>query len=292
MDLLATLKNLFASKSGSQAKLPVINVEKRFDLMGRTGQGSMSKVWRARDKKTGKLVCLKVLDRVKTERFEARFKGLKRPMEGAILTVLRHPNVVQTYEYGMTTAKEQYIVMELIEGMGLNFLIETRSPIVEQNRIEILRQLADSLEYTHNAGYLHRDICPRNIMVTMELVVKLIDYGLAIPYKPEFCKPGNRTGTTNYMAPELIKRQTTDHRVDMFALGMTAFEMYTGALPWEKASSEDTLRSHINTAGCDPRDIRAEIDEKTARFLMKSVERDPKLRFQNPADFRDALREL
>ena len=75
----------------------------------------------------GRTVCLKVLDKQKTATFEARFRGLKRPTEGAIGVGLRHKNVVQTYEYGLTTEGEQYLVMELIDGMGLNFLIETGS---------------------------------------------------------------------------------------------------------------------------------------------------------------------
>src|SRR5207237_6333095 len=84
--------------------LPKIDVNKRFELLGRTGQGSMSKVWRARDRSLGRIVCVKLLDKEKTAKFEARFIGLHRPMEGAICTALRHKNVVQTFEYGLTTA--------------------------------------------------------------------------------------------------------------------------------------------------------------------------------------------
>ena len=107
--------------------MPIINVEKRFELMARTGQGSMSKVWKARDHKTGRVVCLKLLDKEKTAKFEARFAGLKKPSEGEICMMMKHPNIVQTFEYGTTTKKEPYLVMELVDGMGLNFLIETRS---------------------------------------------------------------------------------------------------------------------------------------------------------------------
>lgn len=290
MDILKALKSLFSR--GSRSHLPVINVERRFELLGRTGQGSMSKVWRARDKETGRTVCLKVLDKVKTAKFEARFVGLNRPSEGTILGALRHPNIVKSFEHGLTTAQEQYVVMELIEGSGLNFLVETRSPVITKHKVDLLCQLADALEYTHKTGYLHRDICPRNVMVTTDRVVKLIDFGLAIPLTPAFCKPGNRTGTTNYLAPELIKRQTTDHRVDMFALGVTAYELYTGDLPWEKAASVQVLLSHMNMPGRDPRELVRKMSEETAKFLMKAVDQDPKKRFQNPAEFRDALKEL
>jgi serine/threonine protein kinase len=287
---LAKLKALFAGSG--RGKLKRINVNKRFELLGRTGQGSMSKVWRARDRETGRTVCLKVLDKAKTAKFEARFPGLKRPMEGAICVALKHRNIVNTYEYGLTSDGEQYLVMELVDGMGLNFIVETNSPQLQGKRVDLLAQTADGLAYLHKAGYLHRDICPRNIMVDKEGVVKLIDFGLTIPYRPEFCKPGNRTGTPNYLAPELIKRTTTDHRVDLFALGVTAYEMYTGNLPWEKAESMQTLLSHMNSPGRNPRDFRKDLDKKTAEFLIKAVERDPRARFQTAEEFRDAVKAL
>jgi serine/threonine protein kinase len=281
---------LFARKPKSN--LPKIDINKRFDLLGRTGQGSMSKVWRARDRNLGRTVCLKVLDKEKTARFDARFPGLKRPMEGAVLMALRHKNIVQAYDYGMTLQGEQFIVMELIEGNGMNFLIETRSSKLEGRRVDYLMQVAEGLEYMHQQRYLHRDVCPRNIMVTEDSQVKLIDFGLSIPYTPEFCKPGNRTGTPNYLAPELIKRMPTDHRIDLFALGVTAYETFTGKLPWEKSESLQTLLSHLNSPGKDPRDFVPSLEEAAARFLMKAIDRDPKARFQTAGEFREGLKRL
>jgi eukaryotic-like serine/threonine-protein kinase len=288
--VFTNLKKLFSGKPKS--KLPIVDVSKRFELLGRTGQGSMSKVWRARDRNIGRVVCLKVLDRLKTAKFAARFPGLNRPLEGAICEGLRHKNIVQTYEYGLTKDGEEFIAMELIDGMGLNFLIETRSPHLAGKRVELLRQLADGIEYIHQQAFLHRDICPRNVMVTQESLVKIIDFGLTVPYRPEFCRPGNRTGTPNYLAPEIIKRIGTDHRVDLFALGVTAFELFTGALPWEKAQSMQTLQSHLNSPGKDPRDLVRDLDDSVAAFLNKSIEREPRDRFQSAGEFRDALKEF
>lgn len=283
--------SLFSSKPQGK-KLPVIDVKKRFELLGRTGQGSMSKVFRAMDRKLGRVVCLKVLDKEKTAKFEARFPGLHRPMEGAVCTALRHRNVVQTFEYGLTKQGEQYLVMEFIDGLGFNFLIETQSPHLRGKRIEFLTQLANGLEYIHQQGYLHRDICPRNAMVTQEGILKIIDFGLAIPYRPEFCKPGNRTGTPNYLAPELIKRMHTDHRVDLFALGVTAYECFTNQLPWERSQSLQTLMSHMNSSGRNPRQFCPDLDEEVVALLLKGIERDPKERYQSAAAFREALKAL
>ena len=287
MGFFDKLKQMFSSDG-----VNIINVNKRFDLVGRTGQGSMSKVWRARDRDSGRLVCLKILDREKTQKFEARFTGLKKPSEGEISILLRHENIVQSFEHGLTTDKEPYIIMELIDGVGLNFLIETKSEKLTGNRVNYLAPYASGIEFMHKAGFLHRDICPRNVMVSKEGVVKIIDLGLTIPYKPDFCRPGNRTGTTNYLAPELIKRSTTDHRVDCFALGVTAYETFTGELPWEKGGSQEVLKAIVNNAPRDPRELRPDLDEAVAKFLIKGVDRDPNRRFQTPSEFREALAHL
>jgi len=282
---------LFGPKK-PKSRLPIADVSKRFELLGRTGQGSMSKVWRARDRNIGRVVCLKILDKEKTARFEARFPGLKRPSEGAVMMLLRHPNIVKTFEHGLTTKGEPFIVMELIEGMGLNFLVETRSPNLKGNRVNFLCQIASGLEYLHGQKYLHRDICPRNVMVTNEGQVRIIDFGLTVPYAPAFCKPGNRTGTPNYLAPELIKRTTTDHRVDLFALGVTAYEMFTNNMPWEKSESLVTLMSHMNSPGKDPREFVPDMDEDLVKVIRRAIERDPRERFQTAGEMREAFRSL
>jgi serine/threonine protein kinase len=287
--VLAKLKKLFGSDK-KRSNLPRIDVKKRFGELVPTGQGSMSKVFKTRD--MGRMMCLKILDKTKTAKFEARFIGLERPIEGAVCAAIKHKNIVQTYEYGLTTQGEQYILFELIEGLGLNYMIENRKLGSDKLKIDLLVQAADGLEYIHKQGFLHRDICPRNMMVTNEGMLKIIDFGLAIPYKPDFCKPGNRTGTPDYMAPELIKRQRTDHRVDMFALGVTAYEMFTNTFPWERSQSIQTLQDHVNLVGRDPRDFRKDLPAPIAEFLIKAIQREPSQRWQTPGEFREAIKAL
>ena len=292
MGLLDSLKNLFKSSGAGKKKVPVSNINKRFDMQNRLGQGSMSKVFRAYDRQSGRTVCLKILDKEKTAKFEARFVGLNKPSEGEICMALRHKNIVQTFEFGASTQGEPFLVMELIEGLGMNFLVETKSSQLEGNRVNFLSQLADGIDFMHRQRYLHRDICPRNVMVNKDGVVKIIDLGLTIPYTPAFCKPGNRTGTTAYLAPELITRKPTDHRVDMFSLGVTAYELFVGDMPWERAASEQLLRQMVNSPARDPKVLKPDLPDDVAEFLRKAVERDPALRFQNPTEFREALQAL
>lgn len=267
---------------------------KRWDLRGRTGQGSMSKVFQAYDNELGRTVCLKVMDKEKTKKFEERFKGLKKPSEGEICSQLNHVNCVRTYEYGIIDkTNEPYLVMEWIEGLGLNYLVETKNKQMEGNRKNYLGQLADAIQYMHDAKWMHRDLCPRNVMVNSEGILKLIDFGLTIPYTPPFCAPGNRTGTAEYLAGELIRRRPTDHRVDLFALGVTAYECYTFNLPWERtANTEENFRRRMNQPPRKPEDLNPRIDAATSAFLLHSIGKEPKDRFQTAAEFKEALMKL
>jgi serine/threonine protein kinase len=270
-----------------------VDLKKRFDLHSRTGQGSMSKVWRAYDRDLGMSICLKLLDKEKTKKFEARFIGRNKPSEGEICMMLKHANIVRTFDFGVLSNGEPFMSMEWVDGVGLNFLVETRAPGLKPKVIDYLTQLCEAVEYMHNEKYMHRDLCPRNVMVTNEGKIKLIDFGLTIPYTPAFCEPGNRTGTPDYLAPEIIKRQGTDHRVDLFALSVTAYELFTGGLPWPKAQgSMEILRKHLNNPGRDPREIKPNISEELRAFLLKGIERDVGKRFQSAAEFRDELQAL
>lgn len=270
------LKTLFSKKPRVQK----IDLTKRFDLVGRVGQGSMSKVWKSVDSLSGRVVAVKVLDREKTAKFEARFPGLNKPTEGEIAVQLQHPNIVRTYEFGYTKENEQFLVMEFVEGVGLSFLVDMQNETMKQHRLDLMIELGDAIEYFHEKGWIHRDICPRNILVDSEDHIKLIDFGLVVPNTPEFRRPGNRTGTANYMAPELIKRQKTDQRLDIFSYAVTCYEMYTKRLPWKAAETLEAVMQHINRPPHDIRELVPEIDEDVAETIMKGLAAQPDDRWQ------------
>src|SRR5436190_6425472 len=271
------IKDLFDGKN-RPAKT---DITRRFELLGRVGQGSMSRVWRARDTTTGKIVALKVLDKEKTQRFESRFAPeLKKPTEGEVALTLNHPHIVKTLEWGLTYEGEQFLVMEFVEGLGLSFLVDVQNDLMKKNCIKFMIQLGEAVRYFHEQKWIHRDICPRNIMVSDgDNQIKLIDFGLVVPNTAPFQAPGNRTGTANYMAPELIKRMRTDQRIDVFSYAVTCFEMCSKKLPWEAAQTLEAVLQHMNTPPIDIREAVPGIDEQVAAAIMKGLALDPKDRW-------------
>jgi serine/threonine protein kinase len=277
--MLEFLKRLFQKKP----KVQKVDLRRRFELIGRVGQGSMSKVWRAKDALTQKPVAVKTLDKAKLARLEQRFAqaGVKRPDEGDIAMSLRHPNIVKTIEHGVTTEGEQFLVMEFIEGVSLSYLVDVQNARMRKNCLWYCIQLGDAMEYLHRQYWIHRDLCPRNVMVTPEDVVKLIDFGLMVPNTDEFKRPGNRTGTPMYMAPELIKRQHTDERIDVFSYAVTCFEMFAKALPWPAADTMEAVMQHINNPPRELKKFCPDLDDQIVTTIMKGLERDPRDRWSS-----------
>ncbi|MCR9116893.1 MAG: protein kinase [bacterium] len=159
-----------------------VDVAKRFEFSREAIHGTMSKFRQAFDHERKETVGLKILDDEKLGNFEARFKGLKKPTEGEIAVQLHHPHIVKTYEFGETTDRQQYIVMEFVEGQGLNALIQDRTEALNGKRVQLIRQMAEAIDAVHKAGFIHRDICPRNFICDVANAnIKLIDFGLTIP---------------------------------------------------------------------------------------------------------------
>lgn len=267
MGLLDSLKSLLGGNK--------VDLKERYELLREAISGTMSKFYMARDRETDRIVGLKILDPQKTADFEARLRGLKRPTEGEITARFNHPRIVQTISHGIATTGEQFIVMEFLEGQGLNSLLVARSPVLNGRRLTLLRQAAEALAVVHKAEYIHRDVCPRNFIVAPDgNSLKLIDFGLSIPATPEFLQPGNRTGNPNYMAPEIIKRQATDYRVDVFAFGVTAFEVCTFEHPWTRGLTGKSAMDHATREPSPIEKFQPNLNPKLAKAIMSCIERD------------------
>jgi len=271
-----------------------VDVAERFQLVREAVYGTMSNFHMAIDRPTGKTVGLKLCDKEKTAAFEGRFKGLKKPSEGKIALQLKHPNIVETFETGMTKDGRPYIVMEFVEGAGLNTLILNRDAVLDGKRHLLFRQMAEAIEAVHKAGFIHRDICPRNFIVSTDAsLLKLIDFGLTLPAKREYMLPGNRTGTPLFMAPEIVRRKPTDQRVDLFALGVSAYQMWTFEFPWP--SSDSTGRTALQHDSKPPEPITEKlprINKNVAKTIMQCMQPDPNARPQTAGDVLRMLRQV
>lgn len=272
---------------GSSSKL---DVRRRFDVQDKLSAGTMSELFRVVERETGKKFALKLLDVKKTADFEARFAKLHKPGEGTIAQSIKHPNIVETLEHGVTTDGKQFLLMELLPGDDLQFVINARLATLKGKRLPLLKQMASALAAVHEAGYIHRDVCPHNFILHPSLEsVKLIDFGLSVPNKPEFCAPGNRTGKADYMAPELIRRQQTDPRVDVFGFGAAAVQLLTGKLPWDSGTGEAASR-RAGMSAPDLQKLVPNIDPKLAVAVQSCLHPDPSDRIASLDDFLKKLK--
>ncbi len=283
MGLFDRIQSLFQSDR--------VDLRERFEILRKAISGTMSRFYMARDRKTDRIVGLKIADQEKLIAFEARFKGLKKPSEGEIASQLHHPRLVETYEYGTSTDGRQYIVMEFIKGPGLHQLLYNRDPCIEGRRVHLVRQMAEALEYVHEQKYIHRDVCPRNFIYDTDTGdIKLIDFGLSLPARPEFMGPGNRTGTPLYMAPEVVRRRATDQRLDIFAMGVSAYQICTFELPWPVVETTgQAALAHDTQAPRDILEYRPTLNRTLAKAIMRCMQPKPNDR---PATVTEFLRAI
>jgi len=273
--MIGKLKEMFTPappQTGSRRS--GVDVRKRFLIESDvSSQGSMSKVYKALDSETGKIVCLKVQDRERNEAALARAsRHEERPSEGAIAIGIRHPHVVRTFEHGTTTRGEEYIVMEYIDGVSFEEIRERGLGRTAQ-KLEWLAQAAEGLEAVHRAGCIHHDVNPRNFLVSRvaDHHAKVIDFGLTIPNTPAFRKPGNRTGCLMYMAPELIRREPIDEQIDVYGFGVVAFVLLTGKFPYDAPASPNALLQRFRSRPDDPQALKPKLSDEVRDVLLRLV---------------------
>lgn len=290
--MLGRLKELFGPKrpSGAKPRRVRVNLQRRFTLLSLTAQGSMSRVHRAIDNSTGRTVCLKVQIIDKHAAVSAR-SAAARPDEGEVGMRINHPHVIKTYDHGMTTKGEHFIVIEFIDGVSLRVIRQAHSADLAE-KLELLAQAAEGLAAFHAAGFIHHDIGPKNFLVNRDHQVKMIDLGLAIPNTPAFRRPGNRTGTVNYMAPELIRREPIDERIDVFSFGAMAFEFLTDKLPYDapQSNSMAMMLQRINQDPLDPAKANPNLPEELHDLLRKLTARRKEDRLRSMGTVANILR--
>jgi serine/threonine-protein kinase len=227
-----------------------VDLWKRFERLRESNSGTMSAFYKVRDRQDGEIRGLKVIDRGKSAPIEGRYKGLGKPGEGEIGQQITGPNIGRTLEWGTATTGDPFVLQEFIEGQLLHALLTTkRVAFSPAQKLDLVRQASAAIATVHQAGFVHRDICPRNFMLRPDGRLVLFDFGLTVPDKPVFLQPGNRIGTPNYMAPEVVRRKQADKRLDVFSFGVTAYEICTLASPWPRGQTGNAALAHDTPPG-------------------------------------------
>ena len=249
------------------------------------GEGGMGKVFRALDTKLGREVAIKVLPEALAE---DRDRMARFTREAKLLASLNHPNIGAIYG-----VEDRALVMELVEGPNLAERI-AQGPVPLEEALEIARQMADALEAAHERGIVHRDLKPANVKVNPSGIVKVLDFGLAIVAQTPGDSPkvedsrastvlkteaGMILGTAAYMSPEQARGKAVDKRTDIWAFGVTLYEMLAGRRLFDGETVPDILVAVLNT---DP-DWK-EIPPKVQRLLKACLEKDWKRRLQAIGD--------
>lgn len=293
MGFLDKLFKRDAGASGSAPSSKRVDIEARFERIRSAISGTMSNFFVARDRENNnQIVGVKLCDVDKVEFFEARFKGLNKPSEGEIGSQMNHPSIAKTLEYGLTTKNQPYIVMEFVDGPGLQVLVfDKNEELLRGKRLSLLIQMAEALNYVHKKEFIHRDICPRNYICSQDInTVKLIDFGLTLPATKQFMQPGNRTGTPLYMAPEIVRRRNTDKRVDIFSFGVTCYHIVTFDLPWQTSDTTGKAALHHDTAPpTEILELRPDLDKNLAAAIMGAIKANVD---QRTPDMETMLRQL
>jgi len=279
------LAHFFARFAGGP---PKVDVWRRFEPIHEITSGTMSHFYKVRERQTDKVLGLKILEPKKVEPVESRYKGLGKPGEGQISATIHGPNIVKTLEWGTTTEGRPFILQEFIDGTLLHTLLSARKPLPPAVRLDLVRQAAAAVGDVHRSGYIHRDVCPRNFLLESGGRLVLFDFGLSVPDKPEFLRPGNRIGTPNYMAPEVVRRRQVDKSLDIFSFGTVAYEICTLELPWPRGATGKAALAHDTT----PADIRQhwpDIPPRLAAAIMACLAAEPAGR---PASMEMFLRQI
>jgi Tol biopolymer transport system component/predicted Ser/Thr protein kinase len=257
-----------------------------YKILEKLGEGGMGVVYKAQDLTLDRFVALKFLPPHVAASPEDKARFIQ---EARAVAALTHPNICTVYSVEEQDGKA-FIAMEYVDGKTLK---HARQAYPLKQAVEIGAQIADGLAAAHEKGIVHRDIKPENIMLRKDGRVQIMDFGLAkLKGASRLTKEGSTTGTVGYMSPEQIQGQDTDHRSDIFSLGVVLYELCAGRSPF-KAAHETAIAYEI--VHVDPEPISAtlpDFDPGLESIILDCLEKDPNERCQSAAEVSRDLRRI
>lgn len=277
-------------------------ISDRYELVTQIGVGGMGIVWRARDKRLGRAVAVKVLSSASVGNDIARTRLIR---EARAAAALEHEGIIRVYDVGETPDGGAFLVMELIRGKSLRAVIEERTAKLGTIAHTVVKA-ARALQFAHDAGIVHRDMKPDNIMIRDDGRVTVVDFGVAKPIVTDLVAvagtlagtpaggsltgSGMLVGTPAYLAPEQARGQAIGPSTDQFALAVTAYEALTGARPWTGSCFSEVIASLLRDAP-PPVSSVAPVPKAVDDILARAMAKEASARFDHIGDFADALEE-
>ncbi len=262
----------------------------RYRLERRLGVGGMATVQLAFDTRLERYVAVKLLAEHLAEdsNFVSRFRR-----EALAVARLVHPNIVQVFDFGSESSSgRNFIVMEYVDGQSCAEILRDRGTLTPRDAVDILAQACRGLDYAHRNGVIHRDVKPGNLLRNTDGVVKLADFGIAkAAEQSDITKVGSVLGTAAYLSPEQTRGEPAEPGSDLYALGVVAYQLLAGRLPYEAASLTDLAR--LQETGPPPAldEINRDVPPALAEVVAGALARDRAYRYADAAEMEDALRD-
>jgi serine/threonine-protein kinase len=256
----------------------------RYQVLEKIGEGGMGALYLARDPAIDRLVAIKLLRRgFDTEALRERFAR-----EARAVGRLKHPNIVTIFDVGEHDG-DPFIAMEFLAGETVGELIRHGAGLSLARRLKLLEELCDGLAYAHRAGLVHRDVKPANLMVDAEGVLKILDFGIVRIEESGMTQAGVLVGTINYMSPEQVLGTGVDHRSDIFAVGLVAYELLSGKQAFVGTMKDGLLRRIPNVEIEPLANVRPGLDPDVVAIVEKALQKSPEDRYQELAKMRNDL---
>jgi eukaryotic-like serine/threonine-protein kinase len=264
----------------------------RYELDGVVGRGGMAEVYRARDIRLDRIVAIKTLraDLARDQIFQARFRR-----EAQSAASLNHPNIVAVYDTGedmATGVPVPYIVMEYVDGRTVRDLLQDGHRLLPERSLEIIDGVLRALDYSHQAGIVHRDIKPGNVMVTRNGDVKVMDFGIARAMsdaQATMTQTAQVIGTAQYLSPEQARGERVDSRSDLYSTGCLLYELLTGRPPFTGDSPVAIAYQHVREDPIPPSRVDPDVPAWADAIVLKAMAKSPADRYQTAGDMRADL---